>query len=460
MPDTLHPADIETRLLRPGSAAYDAARAVWNPMIDRRPAAILRCASAADVQAGVRWAVAQGLPVSIKAGGHNVAGHAVGEGSLMLDLSGLRGVEVDPAARVARVEGGALWADVDAATQAHGLAVPGGLISDTGVAGLTLSGGVGWLRARAGLTIDNLLAADVVTAEGALIRADARQNADLFWALRGGGGNFGVVVRFLFALHPFGPEVMFCAPIYLASAGAGPIRVWRDHMLAHGDRIASLIDFETIPESPDYDPAFWGQRCYAMAAVPNCDPDEGERLIAPLRNLGPKAADFSGRIAYRDLQKLFDAMHPAGKFRCYWKSHFLKTLTDEMIDEALANALANPSDHSISSLWNFGGAVTAVPAGATAFGARDFGWMYSLDSAWERAEDDDRVRGWTRAAWDRFRRHAHDRRLYLNFAGQDEDSADLTRDALGGTFDRLAAIKAVFDPANLFRFNQNIPPAR
>ena len=224
------------------------------------------------------------------------------------------------------------------------------------------------------------------------------------------------------------------------------------------DDANSLVDFETVPESPDYDRAYWGQRCYAMAALPNCDPDEAERLIAPLRNLGPKVADFSGRMAYGDLQKLFDAMHPAGQFRCYWKSHFLKTLTDEMIDEALDNAIANPSDHSISSLWNFGGAVSAVPAEATAFGARDFGWMYSLDSAWQRPEDDAMVRAWTRAAWERFRRHAHERRLYLNFAGQDEDSPDLTRDAFGSTFDKLAAIKAVYDPTNRFRFNQNIPP--
>lgn len=458
MADTVNPTAIEARLLRPGSTAYEAARAVWNGMIDRRPAAILRCASTEDVQAGVRWAAAQGLPVSIKAGGHNVAGHAVGDGSLMLDLAGMRDVEVDPVAKQAWVGGGALWADVDAATQAHGLITPGGLISETGVAGLTLSGGVGWLRATCGLMIDNLVAADVVTANGALVRADATQNTDLYWALRGGGGNFGVVVRFLFALHPFGPDVMFCAPIYLASAGPGPIRFWRDYMQTHGDKIGSLVDFETIPESPDYDSAYWGKRCYAIAAVASCDPEEAERLFAPLRNLAPKAADFSGRMAYCDMQKLFDGMHPAGQFRCYWKSHFLKTLTDEMIDEALANAIASPSDHSISSLWNFGGAVTAVPDEATAFGARDFGWMYSLDSAWKRAEDDAKVQGWTRTAWEKFRRHAHERRVYLNFAGQDPDSADLTRDAFGSTYDRLAAIKSVYDPMNRFRFNQNILP--
>ena len=203
-------------MLLPGTDAYEVARGVWNGMIQRHPVAILRCASVGDIIAGVKLAVRSGLPVSIKAGGHNVAGHAVGEGALMLDLSGMRGVEVDVAARTAWVQGGALWADLDAATQAHGLATPGGLISETGVAGLTLSGGVGWLRSQYGLSIDNLLAADVVTADGQLVRASAEENPDLFWALRGGGGNFGVVSRFLFALHPVGPEVMFCAPIYPA----------------------------------------------------------------------------------------------------------------------------------------------------------------------------------------------------------------------------------------------------
>jgi hypothetical protein len=452
--------DVLNALLRPGSEAYDAARIVWNGMIDRRPAAILRCRSVEDIRAGVRWAAGQGLPVSIKAGGHNVAGHAVGEGALMLDLSGMRGVTVDPVARLAWVEGGALWADVDAATQAHGLATPGGLISETGVAGLTLSGGVGWLRSRHGLTIDNLLAAEVVTATGDLVRADASENPDLFWALRGGGGNFGVVARFCFALHPLGPEVMFCAPIYPASAGAGPIRFWRDFVSRHADVVGSLVEFSTVPESEDYDRTYWGQRCYTLGAVYAGDAAEGEALVAPLRALGPLVADFSGRMDYCDVQKLFDPLFPTGQFRCYWKSHLLRELGDAMIDEGLQNALDNPSDRSISSFWNFGGATARVPAGETAFGDRSFGWMYSLDSVWERPEDDERVRGWTRARWERFRRHALDGRLYLNFAGQDEDSPDLTRSAFGREFARLAEIKAKWDPRNMFRFNQNIPPAR
>ena len=445
-------------MLLPGTAGYDAARGVWNGMIQRHPAAILRCGSVGDIVAGVKLATKAGLPVSIKAGGHNVAGHAVGEGALMLDLSAMRGVEVDAAARTAWVEGGALWADVDAATQVYGLATPGGLISDTGVAGLTLSGGVGWLRSRHGLTIDNLLAADVVTAAGAMVRASADENADLFWALRGGGGNFGVVTRFKFALHLVGPEVMFCAPIYPASAGIGPIQFWRDFLADKSDDVGSIVEFSTVPESPDYPQKFWGQRCYTIAAVCAGDAAEGERLLEPLRHLGPMVTDFSGRMAYADVQKLFDALYPKGQYRCYWKSHLLANLTDEAIAEGLANAIASPSDRSISSFWNFGGATARVPAAETAFGDRSFGWMYSLDSVWQRAEDDASVMDWTRAAWTRFRRHSQDGRLYLNFAGQDADSAALTQDAFGPNFARLTAIKAKYDPSNMFRFNQNIAP--
>ena len=445
-------------LLAPGDEGYDAARSVWNGMIDRRPLAIVRCKSIDDVVACVRFAGEQGLPVSIRGGGHHVAGHAVGDGALMIDLSCMRGVEVDTGRRSASVQGGALWADVDAATQVHGLATPGGLISETGVAGLTLSGGVGWLRSAHGLSIDNLLAVDIVTADGTLTRASASENTDLFWAVRGGGGNFGVVVNFEFKLHPVGPTVMFAAPIYPLSAGAGPIRFWRDFLADKSDVVGSLCEFSTVPDSADYPQAFWGAQCYTLAAVYAGDAADGERLLQPLRELGPMVTDFSGQMPYCDVQKLFDPLYPAGEFRCYWKSHLLSQLTNEAIDEAIENAAASPSDKSISSLWNFGGATAAVPAEATAFGDRSFGWMYSLDSVWRDPADDEAVMGWTRSAWNRARRHAHEGRLYLNFAGQDADSDELTRSAFGKNYSRLAHVKKRYDPGNMFRFNQNIRP--
>ena len=445
-------------LLTPGDASYDSARSVWNAMIDRNPLAIIRCKTVDDVVASVKFAASHALPVSVRAGGHNVAGHAVCDEGLMIDLSQMRGVIVDPEARCASVQGGATWGDVDAATQAHGLATPGGLISDTGVAGLTLSGGVGWLRSAYGLCIDNILAVDMVTADGSLARASLSENPDLFWAIRGGGGNFGIVVNFEFALHPVGPTVMFAAPIYPLSAGAGPIRFWRDFLADKNDVVGSICEFSTIPESEDYPEEFWGSRCYTIAAVYAGDANEGERVLQPLRELGPMVTDFSGQMEYCEVQKLFDELFPSGEFRCYWKCHLLSDLTDEAIDEAIENAASSPSDNSISSFWNFGGATAAVPADETALGDRSFGWMYSLDSVWRDPADDRKVIDWTRAAWTRARRHAHEGRLYLNFAGQDKDSDDLTRDAFGKNYDRLAEIKKRYDPINMFRFNQNIQP--
>lgn len=451
-------ADFHGEVLTSGDAGYDEARAVWNAMIDRRPDLIARCRDTTDVARAVTFARQQGMPVSIRAGGHNVAGHAVADQGLMIDLSLMRDVKVDPDARLAKISGGALWADVDSASQAHGLATPGGLISDTGVAGLTLSGGIGWLRARHGLCIDNLVAAEVVTADGKLVRASAEENPDLLWALKGGGGNFGVVVSFTFALHPLGPEVMFAAPIYALSDGPGPIRAWRDFLADRNDCVGSLCEFSTVAKSEDFPETSWGQRVYTLACVYNGDAAEGEAVLQPLRELGPLVTDFSGRMSYCEVQSLFDTLMPAGEFRCYWKARYLTDLPDEMIDLAMANAAAAPSPNSISSLWNFGGGTAAVPAEATAFGDRSMGWMYSLDGVWAEAADDQRNIDWSRRGWESAAPYAQAGRAYLNFPGHGEDGADLTRSSFGANYRRLAAIKAKYDPQNLFRFNQNIQP--
>jgi len=444
--------------LLPGDGGYDAARAVWNAMIDRRPAVIVRARGTADVIDAVNFAREHGLPVSIRAGAHNVAGHAVADGALMLDLSLMRGVRVDPDRHRARVEGGATWGDVDRETQVFGLATPGGLISDTGVAGLTLAGGVGWLRTRYGLCIDNLVSADIVTADGRVVTADADENPELYWAIRGGGGNFGVVVSFEFALHSFGPTVMFTAPIYPLSAGAAPIRFWRDFLADKHDRIGSLVEFSTVPEDPDFPEEHWGRRVYTVACVYAGDPDEGERVMQPLREQGELVTDFSGQMSYCELQKLFDTQMPFGELRHYWKSHFLTELSDEMIDEALANGAEAPSDTALSSLWNMGAATCAVPAEATALGDRSMGWMYSLDCMWTDPADDETNIAWTRRAWGASRKHSLEGRLYLNFAGHGEDGEALVQEAYGRNYTRLAEIKAKYDPGNLFRFNQNIRP--
>ena len=452
-------AQIEGAVLAPGSEGYDEARAVWNAMIDRRPALIAQCFSSRDVAATLAFAKRRDYPVSIRGGGHNVAGHAVCDDGIMVDLRRMREVSVDAENRTARVAGGATWGDVDAASQAHGLATPGGLISDTGVAGLTLSGGIGWLRSRHGLCIDNILSVEIVTADGEIRRASESENADLFWAVRGGGGNFGVITEFEFQLYPLGPEVMFCAPIYALECGAEPIRFWRDFLADRSDRIGSLVEFSTVAESEDFPPESWGKQVYTIAAVYAGDAEEGEKVMQPLRELAPLVTDFSGRLPYCDLQKLFDELMPAGQFRCYWKSHYLKELSDAVIDDILDGVTSVPSPNSLSSIWNFAGATAQVPADATAFGDRSMPWMYSIDSVWEGAENDVANIGWTRDFWERMQRYSHDGRMYLNFPGQGEEGDKLLRDTFGAeNYRRLREIKAKYDPDNRFRFNQNIRP--
>ena len=452
-------AGIRGEVLSPEDPGYDAARAVWNAMIDRHPALIVRPTDAADVATAVAFARTSGLPVSVRGGGHNVAGHAVGADGLMIDLSSMRAVRVDPERRRAWVEGGATWGDVDAATQAFGLATPGGLISDTGVGGLTLSGGIGWLRSRHGLCVDNLLSADVVTADGQLVHADADEHPDLLWALKGGGGNFGVVTTFEFALHPLGPTVYFCGPVYPLEAGSGPIRAWRDFMDDKLGSVGSLIEFSTIPEDPGYPEAAWGQRVYTIAALFVGDADDGEALLQPLRELGEMVTDFSGQMPYAEVQQLFDTVIPFGQHRSYWKSRYVTGLSDELIDVLLDVNARPPSPDTLSSIWSFGGATAAVGAEATAFGDRSMPYMVSFDSIWTAPEEDDANIGWTRDAWDRLEPHADRGRIYLNFAGLGEGNEELVRRAFGDNYARLATVKRAYDPDNVFRFNQNITPA-
>ena len=453
-------ATIRGSVLDAGDNGYDAARAVWNAMIDRRPALIVRPVDTVDVQAAVRAAVAAGLPISIRGGGHNVAGHAVGEGALMIDLSAMRAVEVDPDLRIARVQGGATWGDVDRATQVHGLATPGGLISDTGVGGLTLSGGIGWLRCAHGLAIDNLVGAEVVTADGSVVEATRNgPNADLLWALRGGGGNFGVVTRFDLALHPLGPTIYFAGPVYALEDGPGPIRFWRDFLGDKHDRVGSLVEFSTIPSTPDYQEDAWGRRVYTVAALFAGDADEGEALLAPLLEQGSLVTDYSGQMLFTDAQQLFDTVIPFGQYRTYWKSRFLADLDDAAIDTMLAHNAAPPSPNTLSSLWNIGAATASVPAGATAFGDRSMRWMASFDAIWSDSGDDDANIAWTRQGWDAMAPWAVGNRIYLNFPGHGED-ATLTEQAFGAAnHRRLREIKRRYDPSNLFRFNANIEPA-
>lgn len=445
-------------ILEPHEEDYDDARIVWNGMIDRRPALIARCCNAADVAAGIAHARREGFVIAVHGGGHNVAGYAVCDGGLMIDLSSMNSVRVSPDLDRVFVGGGATWGAVDAATTPFGRATPGGLISTTGVAGLTLSGGIGWLRGTHGLSCDNLLSADLVTAEGKLIRASADENPDLLWALKGGGGNFGVVVTFKFALHPIAREIMFCAPLYPEERATEILPLWRDYMASAPDEVSGLAEFSTIPNDTAYPEHLWGRRVVALATVYDGPSDVGERIMMPLRTFGEPMLDFSERMSYRTLQTLYDGLFPKGRDRCYWKSTYLTSMDEATIASITRGLAARPSDMTFASIWSFGGQFRRVAAEATAFGDRSMPFMLSLDAIWSNAGEDDRNISWAKAVWSEMQRHSNGR-MYLNFPGHGEDIGLARKGFTPLAFQQLQRVKQKFDPANIFRMNQNIVPA-
>lgn len=448
---------LRGQLIEPDGTDYDAARTIWNGMVDRRPALIARCRNAADVAACISYARNTHLPLAVRSGGHNVAGYAMCDGGLVIDLSLMNAVRVSPGLDRVFIEGGATWADVDAATTPFGRATPGGLVSATGVGGLTLSGGIGWLRGTHGLCVDNLLAAELVTADSRLIRADAHVNPELLWALKGDGGNFGVVVLFEFRLHPIAPELMFCAPAYAEEEANDILPKWRDFFASAPDEVSGLAEFSTIPQHPDFPEHAWGRRVVTLATGYDGDPETGERITRPLRELAAPLIDFSERRPYRTLQSLYDGLFPKGRDRAYWNSTYLRGLDNEVIREITASLAERPSEMTFASIWSFSGAVQRVASGATAFGDRLMPFMLSLDAIWSSPTDDEANIGWVRRVWDVMQRHSTGR-LYLNFPGHGED-IDLTLRALGPeNYARLQQVKRNFDPDNLFRNNQNVSP--
>lgn len=450
-------AQLSGEVLEPSSPAYDATRTIWNGMIDRHPALIARCRNAADVAASIAFARDQGLEIAVRSGGHNVAGYAVCEGGLMIDMSLMNDVHMVPGLERVSVEGGATWGDVDAVTTTFGRATPGGLISATGVAGLTLSGGIGWLRGQHGLCCDNLMAADVVTAEGLLIHTSETENPELLWALRGGGGNFGVVVNFEFRLHEIEPELMFCAPAYPEERANEIIPLWRDFMETAPERLTGMVEFSAVQQDPAIPESAWGRRVLTLGHVYDGPAEEGERLVQPLRNFGEPLVDFSGRMPYRTIQTLYDGLFPKGRDRNYWKSTYLKTLENNVIHEISARMALRPSEMTFATIWKFGGAVQRVVADATSFGDRSMPFMLSLDAIWSSPDDDAANICWVRKFWDDMQRHSTGR-MYLNFPGHGEGT-NLVRDAFGAeAYGRLQKVKRKYDPQNLFRMNQNILP--
>jgi FAD/FMN-containing dehydrogenase len=450
---------LRGELLEPGDTNYDDARLIWNGMFDKKPALIARCNGTADVIEAVNFARKLSLSTAIRCGGHNSGGSGSCDDGLLIDLSAMNGVHVNPTTRRAQVQGGATWADFDREAQIHGLATPGGLISATGVGGLTLAGGLGWLRGKYGLSLDNLVSVDIVSADGVLRTASESENTELFWGVRGGGGNLGVVTSFEFAVHPIGPTVMLLAPLYRAEDGPSVMRGWREFMESAPDEIGgSMIEFSTIPEDPEFPEETWGAKIMALAGVWAGPADEGERALQPLRELAEPLLDFSGQMSYCEVQQMYDAMFPKGVHRAYFKSVYLNGFDNAMIDEIATRATDRPSDLTLCSVWYMKGAVSRVPADATAFGARDMGWMLSIDSIWEDAADDEKNLDWSRAFWGDMKHHS-DGRAYLNFAGFGEEGEELVRTSYGAAnYDRLVELKTQYDPGNLFRLNQNIKP--
>ena len=444
------------RVIRSDDTDYDLARAVWNGAIDRRPRLIARCIGTADVIRAVRFARDHDREITIRGGGHNVAGTAVCDDGMMIDLSAMRAVRVDPAPRTAWVQGGALWGDVDHETQLHGLATTGGIVSHTGVAGLTLGGGIGWLMRKHGLTVDNLLAADVVTADGRLLRASDDEHPDLFWALRGGGGNFGVVTSFEFRLHPVGPTVL-AGPILWDASDAGEVlRFYRDFVRAAPEELGTVVRFGAAPPIPDIPEEMHGRPVVMVGTCYAGPIEEGERVLRPLRATRTPLLDLIGPAQYVGLQSALDSTVVHG-WNYYWKSTHLPELSDDLIDVLVEHAFSCSSPRSYVAMFHLNGAVSRVAEGATAFGNRRASHAITLDSVWRPGEDfGERDTAWTRrflAALGRFREG-----VYVNFLGGDEDPGRV-REAYGDSvYDRLVDVKAMYDPDNVFHHNQNIRP--
>jgi FAD/FMN-containing dehydrogenase len=438
---------LRGELLRPGDTDYDEARKVWNGMIDKRPGLIARCTGVADVISAVDFARTHQLLVSVRGGGHNIPGNAVCNGGLMIDLACMRSVRVDPVRRTARAEGGVTWGEFDHETQAFGLATTGGSVSDTGIAGLTLGGGLGWLAGKCGLTCDNLLSADVVTADGKLLVASASEHTDLFWGVRGGGGNFGIVTSFEYQLHPVGP-VLAGMLLYPFTQAKEALAYYRDFAKAVPDEVNTMGGLLTSPD---------GDLMAVIAVCYNGNLDAGERVLRPLREFGPPVADQIRPMAYREVQTQLDAAAVRGR-RYYIKSSFMRSISDDAID-ALIDRFANvPSPHTLVFFQQLGNAANRIGAQETAFSQRDALCEWGCLSSWVDPAADGMNIGWTRALAEAMQPFSSGGAYITQMGVEAEEGADRIKDAFGPNYEQLVALKNKYDPTNLFRHNQNVKP--
>lgn len=442
-------------ILLPNDGDYESARKIWNAMIDKRPAVIARCAGTSDVVRGVNFARDTGLLLSVRGGGHNIAGNAICDDGLVIDLSKMKAARVDPAGRRVTIEAGATLVDLDAATQAHGLATPVGINSTTGIAGLTLGGGFGWLSRKYGMTVDNLESAEVVTAAGEVVRASATERPDLFWALRGGGGNFGVVTRFEFRLHPVGPDVLSGLIVYPISEAKSVLPQYRAFVANAPEDLSVWTVLRQAPPLPFLPQEVHGKGILALALIYVGDPKRGEPLIAPLRKFGTVLGEHVGVQPYVAWQQAFDPLLTAGA-RNYWKSHNFSTLSDGLFDTVLAYTGKLPSPQCEIFFAAIGGATTRPAPDAAAYPHRDAQFVMNFHGRWEDPADDKRCIGWARDFFNAAAPFASGS-VYVNFLTADE--SDRVRSAYGPNYDRLSQVKRKYDPGNLFRMNQNIAPA-
>ncbi|HEY3618433.1 MAG TPA: FAD-binding oxidoreductase [Candidatus Sulfotelmatobacter sp.] len=437
---------VRGAVLCPGQDGYDTARTLPNAMIDRRPAFIARCTGAADVIACVRFAREHDLVVSVRGGGHSVAGKSVCDGGLMIDLSVMKGIRVDPAARTVRAETGLKLGEFDRETQAFGLATTQGVVPTVGMAGLTLGGGWGNLHAKYGLAVDNVIAADVVTADGLLLTASATENQDLFWGLRGGSGNFGVVTSIEFRLHEVGP-VFGGAVFYPAAKAKEVLHFWREFAAASPDELVTQGGSFTLPDGV---PVFGVAGCYCGAI------SEGEKILQPLRTFGRPLADAFAPMSYTQLQGMFEAFFPPGR-QVYTKSNFLRNLSDEAIDILVQYVGRSPSPYTFAPfLEHWHGAATRVPVAATAFPHRQYSWNFLAWSMWIDASDSEKNQQWTRDCWEAVRPFLV-AGSYGNYVA--DEGEVIAREAYGSNYDRLVALKNKYDPTNFFRMNHNVKPS-
>lgn len=447
-------AGFRGQVLTADDPQYDEIRKVWNAMIDRRPALIARCSGTADVVRAVQFAREHGIVSSVRGGGHNIAGLAVCDGGLMIDQSLLRGVWVDPAARTCRTQAGCTLGDVDRETQLHGLAAVLGFVSQTGVAGLTVGGGFGYLTRRHGWTCDNVLSMEVVTAEGKVVRASDRENPELFWALRGGSGNFGIVTSFEYQLFPVGPDILGGAIAWSADDSRAVLEAYRDFSARAPRELTSVAVLRTAPPAPWLPKEMHGKPIVAIFVCHSGAIEQGEALLAPLRAVGRPIADIVTRRPYTQMQSLLDATQPKGR-RYYWKSHYLPGVDARLIDTAIEHARRFRSPHSAILMFQIGGALGELPAGHSPVGNRDAAYVLNIAASWERPDDDAANIQWARDCFEAAR-PCSTGGVYINFLNDDEGRERIEAAYGAANLQRLSALKRRYDPRNLFRHTKSV----